>query len=213
MTSLPHQPLTLEAAAVGWAAYDAKDYSAALTFFEPFKDDPVGQHFIGLIYLKDESIKNKRLEGLELLKLAAESNVYFAWLALGNYYSGNDYGQQDIRQAINWYLKGAEHGSSESQTNLGWCYCRLEEFVGATKWLFIAAVLGAEKGQRLLTLVTAAAPGEQYEEGCNQGIDWLETKSRAHDCPSHYDFLNWRAAYKPESLKALHNLDRIRSKP
>jgi hypothetical protein len=41
-------------------------------------------------------------------------------------------------------------------------------------------------------------------------MNWLETKRLAIDCPSYCELLNLLAVYKPESLEALRDLDRIR---
>lgn len=210
--SKSQQPLTLETAAVGWAAFDAKDYSAALAFFEPYKDDPIGQHFIGLIYLEDKRLRHKRSEGVELLKRSAEADTFFAWLALGNYYAREEYGIQDLRQAIIWYAKGAEYGCSRCQTNLGFCYCRLEEFVEASKWLFISAMLGAEQGQYLFNLLSVASTSAQYEEGCQQGMEWLESKLDADGSQIHPELQNWASAYKVRSDSLLSELARIRAR-
>ena len=209
--SKSQQPLTLETAAVGWAAFDAKDYSAALAFFEPYKDDPIGQHFIGLIYLEDKRLRHKRSEGVELLKRSAEADTFFAWLALGNYYADEEGGSQDIKQAFKWYEKGAEYGCSRCQANLGWCCCRLEDFATAAKWLFISAVLGAEKGKDLFNLLFVVATSEQYEEGCHKAMQWLESKLDADGGQIHPELQNWVSAYKGRSDGLLSELARIRA--
>lgn len=202
--------LTLETAEVGWRAFDAKDYSAALAFFEPWRDDRIGQYFIGLIYLNDEKFKDRRDEGVALLKLSAETDFDFAWLALGNYYAAERHGIQDLKQAISWYAKGAEYGCSSCQTNLGWCYCRFEEFVQASKWLFISAVLGAEQGRHLFNLLFVKATSEQYDEGCRQAIEWLERKIDADEGQVHSDLRNWLVRYRESSESVLSELARIR---
>lgn len=204
--------LTLDAAAVGWAAYDAKDYPAALAFFAPYKDDPIGQYFIGAIYLDDKSLQHKRLEGLELLKRSADAGTYFAWLALGRYYA-EEGENQDLRQAIIWYDKGAEYGCSGCQVNLGWCYCRLEEFTLASKWLFISAVLGAEQGQHLFNLLFVKATSEQYEKGCQRGMEWLEAKRVVDESQFHHELRNWLSLDRESSLNMERDLSRIRTEP
>ena len=204
------QPLTLETAAVGWAALDAKDYSTALAFFEPHRSDPIGQYFIGLIFIKDETLRGRKLEGVELLKRSAEADTFFAWLALGNYYADEEGGSQDIKQAFKWYEKGAEYGCSRCQANLGWCCCRLEDFATAAKWLFISAVLGAEKGKDLFNLLFVVATNEQYEDGCQQAMEWLEGRIDADEDRVHYDLRNWMALYRDDSQTVLIEIDRVR---
>ena len=205
------QPLTLETAAVGWAALDAKDYSAALAFFEPYRSDPIGQYFIGLIYIKDETLRDRKLEGVELLKRSAEADTFFAWLALGNYYADEEGGSQDIKQAFKWYEKGAEYGCSRCQANLGWCCCRLEDFATAAKWLFISAVLGAEKGKDLFNLLFVVATSEQYEEGCREGMEWLETKRDVDESRLHPELRQWLSVDREFFLSVERDLFRIRT--
>jgi hypothetical protein len=204
--------LTLATAEIGWRAYDAKDYPAALAFFEPYRNDPIGQHFIGAIYLADKNLRHKRLEGVALLKRAAAADTYFAWPALGKYYA-EEGENQDLRQAIIWYAKGAEYGSSGCQFNLGWCYCRLEEFALASKWLFVSAVLGAEQGRHLFSLLFVKATSEQYEEGCRRGIEWLEAKRVVDESQLHHELRNWLSLDRESSLNMERDLSRIRTEP
>lgn len=205
----PTPALTLAAAAVGWRAFDAKDYTTALAFFEPYRDDPIGQYFIGAIYLDDKSLQGKRLEALDLLKRSAAADTHFAWLALGNYYADEASEDHDFRQAINWYARGAEYGCSSSQVNLGWCYCRLEEFALASKWLFISAVLGAEKGKHLFNLLFVRVTNDEYEEGCHTAIEWLESKLDADHRFIHPHLANWLSEFKDSSETVTDALSRI----
>ena len=131
-------------------------------------------------------------------------------LALGNYYADEEGGSQDIKQAFKWYEKGAEYGCSRCQANLGWCCCRLEDFATAAKWLFISAVLGAEKGKDLFNLLFVVATNEQYEDGCQQAMEWLDGRSDADEDRVHYDLRNWMALYRDDSQAVLIEIDRVR---
>ena len=62
MTAPPRQPLTVEAAAGEWRAFDTWDCPAALAF----KAALIGQHFIGRLWLSDPLA----LYGVENAKMA-----------------------------------------------------------------------------------------------------------------------------------------------
>jgi TPR repeat protein len=167
--------LTLKGSSVGWAAFDAGDYSTALTFFEPWRDDPIGQHFLGLIYLNDPRFLEVRSEGIELLKRSADTNFAFACLALGNYYARGSSGNQDPQLAIYWYTKSAGRGCDRSQFNIGICFCKLEDFVNGTKWLFLSSAAGHIDARKWLVETFKLAPSEQLHEGVLAAYAWLES--------------------------------------
>ena len=205
------QPLTLQTAAIGWAAFDAKDYSAALAFFEPYKENPIAQNFIGLIYLNDESLGDLRAEGIKWLRRSAEANFDFAWLNLGNCYARGIGVEIDLQVAVGWYAKGAEFGSSSCQFNLGLAHCEMEEFAEATKWLHISAMLGSKEGRRFFDFMSVKATKEQYEEGCQNATQWLESKVDADDRQIHYDLRNWLSQHKETSQSVWKDIVRIRA--
>ncbi len=207
--SQTRQRLTLLTAEIGWRAYDAKDYSAALAFFEPYKDDPIAQNFIGLIYLNDESLSDLKAEGIEWLRRSAEADFEFAWLNLGNCYSRGIGTEVDLRVAIGWYAKGADFGSSSCQFNLGLAHCELEEFAEATKWLHISAMLGSEEGRRFFDFMSVKATKEQYEEGFQNATQWLESKLDADDSQIHQDLRNWLSQHKETSETVWKDIVRI----
>ena len=58
---------------------------------------------------------------IEWLKKAAQKGSLEAYLALGQYYNGNN-AAQDYAEAIKWFYKGANKGSDACAVNLGFMY-------------------------------------------------------------------------------------------
>ena len=167
--------LTLMDSRVGWAAIDAGDYATAFTFFEPWKNDPIGQYFLAEIYLKDPKFQKVRSKGIQLLKHSADANFTWAFLALGNYSATRSRGKKDRQHAIYWFKKSAKKGCPISQYNLGLCYCKIEDFVNGTTWLYLSAATGYNDALKWFVETSKVAPYEQFIEGLEAAYAWLES--------------------------------------
>ena len=96
----------------GLAAYDAKDFAAALREFRFLAEqgDAEGQYFLGTMYSGGEGVTQDYKEAVRLYRLAAAQGNPFALLALGNSYAFGQGVTQDYKEAARLYGLAAAQG-------------------------------------------------------------------------------------------------------
>jgi hypothetical protein len=162
----------------GSAAYYAKDYASAICILLPIVHDPVAQCFLGLTYLDDPEQEAMRNTGWENLTASAEAGFEYAWYALANRYLDLEKTPHNLLQASRWFRKGAELGCASSQYSLGWCLCRLEDYLEATKWLCLAVALGNSNALGLCESVAVNMKPGEWEHGRTLALKWLDLKEQ-----------------------------------
>lgn len=105
-----------------------------------------------------------------LLKLAEEGDAE-AQNELGDCYYFGEKIEEDIDQAVIWYMKAASQGNDDAQYSLGWCYENGEGVEKDDSSAFMWYSKSAEQGN----------PGAQNNLGCcyNNGIGVEEDKQKA----------------------------------
>lgn len=157
-------------------AYEAKNFAEALAILLPIASDPAAKCFIGLVYLDDPDQVAMRESGWSNLIGSAEAGYEYAWHVLGNRYLSLEKDTYNLEQASRWFLKAAELGCISSQYALAWCFCNLNHFVAASKWLFITVTLGNADAASLCNSVQINMDPEDYELAKELAIEWLLLK-------------------------------------
>lgn len=159
-------------------AYEAKNFAEALAILLPVASDPAAKCFIGLVYLDDPDQVAMRESGWSNLIDSAEAGYEYAWHVLGNRYLSLEKDTYNLEQASRWLLKSAELGCITSQYSLGWCFCKLENYLEATKWLYLAVALGNRHAASLCESVSVNMTPEDYENGYQLALKWLDLKEQ-----------------------------------
>ena len=159
-------------------AYEAKNFAEALAILLPVASDPAAQCFLGMVYLDDPDRVAMRESGWNNLIASAEAGYEYAWHVLGNRYLNLETNKFNLEQASRWLMKSAELGCITSQYSLGWCLCKLENYIEATKWLFLAVALGNSNAASLCESVSVNMTPEEYEHGYQLALKWLDFKER-----------------------------------
>ena len=169
-------PVTEAKVSAACMAYEAKNFSEALANLLPVASDPSAQCFLGMVYLDDPEQVAMQESGWSYLIASAEAGYEYAWHVLGNRYLRLEKNTYNLEQASRWFLKAAELGCLNSQYSLAWCYCKLNHFVAASKWLFVAVTLGNEDAASLCYSVQINMDPEDYELAKELAIEWLLLK-------------------------------------
>lgn len=105
-------------------SYPMFEYKYGVKFFDfikkdAYKNDPIAQSFLGLLYWNGFIVKNYK-KAIYWWEKAAAQNNDFAQCYLGNAHSkGFDI---DQKKAVYWWEKAAENGNVEAKCNLGIAY-------------------------------------------------------------------------------------------
>src|SRR5271163_4479782 len=108
----------------GVAAYDRGDYSAALlSLQQPAQaGDGLAQYYLGVIYLKGQSVPKNPYLGIQWLSKAASAGVRDAQSYMGAFNRRGDLVPQNYAEAMRWYLLAAKQNHENSQYRIALMY-------------------------------------------------------------------------------------------
>jgi TPR repeat protein len=156
----------------GLAAYERKDFAAALKEWQPLADkgDASAQYNLGLMYAKGEGVGQDFKRAAEWYEKAAQQGVAAAQYNLGVIYTHGQGVPKDLQKASEWYQKAAEQGVDGAANNLGAIYNEddggFRNFGEAEKWYRRAAEKGVASAQFNL--------GVMYDIGQGRPRDYVE---------------------------------------
>ena len=183
-------PAEQEQIARAAAAFESREYAKAVALSIPLMRYPAAKCFLGLVYLDDPLHPGMRSQGWESLIASAQAGFGYAWLALGHrLFTGQDRGNQIVveetrcnsEHARYWLSKGAEHGCAYSQYFLSQCDCRVGNFVGAAKWLSLAATFGHKDAAEICDSNSLDLDSESLDIAQSQALEWLNAKAASSD--------------------------------
>jgi hypothetical protein len=108
----------------GVAAYDAKEYAAALPFLVQAaeKDDPEAQYTLGRMYFNGFGVAQDVDRAHELFQASADQGHPGGQSGMGYLYLTGQAVELDDDEAVRWYRLSAEQGFAAAQANLGYMY-------------------------------------------------------------------------------------------
>ena len=171
-------------------AVESREYAKAVALLVPLAQYPAAQCFLGMAYLDDPLKPSMRSKGWESLIASAQAGFGYAWLTLGNrYLLGQNQRSQivvegtryDLGRARYWLSKGAEHGCAYSQYFLSECDWREGDFVGAAKWLSLAATFGHKDAVEICDSNLLDLDSESLGIAQSQALEWLNAKATSSD--------------------------------
>ena len=183
-------PAEQEQIARAAAAFESREYAKAVALLIPPMRYPAAKCFLGLVYLDDPLQPGMRSQGWESLIAPAQAGFGYAWLALGHrFLTGQDRGSQiaveetrcNFEHARYWLSKGAEHGCAYSQYFLSKCDCREGDFVGAAKWLSLAATFGHKDAAEICDSNSLDLDSATLEIAQKKALEWIDAKAESSD--------------------------------
>ena len=153
-------------------------------------------NLIGLNKIEKQPASDNKL----FSKIDKQNAEVSEWYALGD----NCYSQQNYSDAVNWFLKAAEHGHVEAQFKLGNCYEYgngvPENSEAAARWYRKAAEQGHIEAQYELGLCYYC--GEGVEENDKMFIRWMSKAAEQGDVSAQLHLAcYYRDEGKAESVK------------
>lgn len=138
----------------GVAAYEHRDYAAAVALWQPLADQGLAgaQFWIGELYRMGWGVPPDSAEAARWLRLAAEQGNADAQHRLGSmYYSGIGVPKDQAESAM-WYERAAEQGRSDDLIVLAYLYSNgfgvEQNVVAAYKWASLAATFHPDDARR-----------------------------------------------------------------
>ena len=162
-------PSAAELTEQGVAAYDAEDYSAALSLLVQATErgDPEAQYTLGRMHFDGDGVAKDVDKARDLFQASAEQEHPGGQTGIGFLYSAGQGVELDDEEAVRWYRMAAGQGFPAAQTNLGYMYqtgrgvdASDEE---AARWYRMAADQGHARAQ--------AALGWMYQQGLGVETD------------------------------------------
>lgn len=154
----------------GFAAYENKDYAAAITIFKALAQQGHGNALLTLghmLYL-GEGVEQDRTAAVGLYKLAADKGIPMAQLRIGITFYTGDILPQNYPAAAKYLTLAAEQGNSAAQAMLGSLYFLgegvLKDDVAAYMWMNIAASLGNDEASTNRDLIAKEMTPNQVAE-------------------------------------------------
>ncbi len=132
----------------GKKAYQAGDYTTALTHIAPLAEQGVASAQVKLahMYYRGHGVPQDYKLASKWIEAAATQGLAEAQYALGFMYNVGNGVSQDYKLAIKWYEAAASQGYAEAQANLGVMYAQGKEvsqdYELAVKWTEAAARQG-----------------------------------------------------------------------
>ena len=162
----------VEAVKDGDAAWNAKNYDDALTFYRQAasQNDAAGQNGLGtLYYFGRGGLPQDYGQAMKWFQLAAAQGNPEAQNSIGNIYE-NGYGVPvDYTQAMKWYLLAANQGNASGQANVGALYANGQgvttDYAEAMHWFQLAAAQNDATGQSWIGYLYANGDGVAEDIG------------------------------------------------
>lgn len=127
------------------AAYDAKDYAAALKLLTPLAEqgNTIAQANLAYMVYAGKSTSADAAEAAKWYRRAADNGDAYAQYSLGVMYENGNGVPQDLQEAVKWWRLSARQGYAEAQYNLGAMYYNgrgvAKDYVRAYLWKSLAA--------------------------------------------------------------------------
>jgi len=156
------------------AAYEAGDYEAALSLFEPLAEqgDTSAQYVLGIIHYNGPGVLPDYELAAKWFRLAAESGFAEAQFSLGMMIFSGDI-SQDSNEALNWLGRAAEQGHAGAQFWLSVIYSQ-SDLVQSYKWMYLAAAQEYPEADSELAYLSDQMDSEQIKDAENLVREWLE---------------------------------------
>jgi uncharacterized protein len=138
----------------GQAAFDRKDYAAALQLWQQLatQGNADAQYNLGRMYDRSKGILNDDIQAAKWYRMAADQGNAKAQFVLGQWYQWGNHGlpnfrvAENIGEALRLYRLAANQGNAEAQYFLGNLYDESQgvplDFAEALKWYSLAANQG-----------------------------------------------------------------------
>ena len=106
------------------AAYQAKDYSAALQEFSVLAQtgDPKAEYYMGRFYHYGEGVTVSGAEAAKWYRKAADKGIAGAQYNLGILYDQGNGVKEDAAEAARWFRKAADQNDPQAQFSLAYFY-------------------------------------------------------------------------------------------
>jgi len=179
----------------GLAAYNKRDYAAALKIFRPLANQghASAQNKLGFMFQKGLGLDADLEKAVYWYRKAANQGLTIGQFNLGYMYeNGLGFDSRNYTQAGYWYRKAANQGHASSQFNLGWLYQKgkgvTKDNRKAIKWYRKAANNGHVSAQNNM--------GWMYQNGFgvsrdySQAISWYKKAANKNN-PSAQFNLGW----------------------
>ena len=181
-----------EALSNGKAAFDRKDYVAAMRWNREAAEqgNATAQTYVGYLYEKGLGVPQDFAQALGWYRKAAQQGHAPAQRNIGNLYEQGAGVPQDYAEALRWYLSAAERGNAGAQTNAGYLF---EKGLGVPQ----------DYGEALRWYRKAADQGEAIAQN-NIGVFYDKGHGVAQD---YGEALRWyRMAAERDNVDAQYNL-------
>jgi len=171
-------PATAQDFQKGLAAYERKDYTAALKEWRPLaaKGDARGQTGLGNLYRTGGGVRQSFKESVRWYRKAAAQGLAEAQNHLGDSYNLGDGVSKDYAEAANWYRKAAEQGYATAQSNLGTMYAEGKgvprDYVLAHLWFSLSADKGTMTASHAIDEFAKRLTPAQLAEAQKLAREW-----------------------------------------
>ena len=163
----------------GLAAFQRRDYGAALKEFRPLADrgEALAQFYIGVMYEDGRGVTRNYGEALKWYRKAADQGDALAQYFLGVMYDSGRGLAQDYKEAVKWFLKAAEQGNVSAQYNLGEMYAKgqgvARDDVQSDMWFIIGAKNGYEKARKYRDIVESSLTASDISKARKLAKEWM----------------------------------------
>jgi TPR repeat protein len=180
-----------EALSNGKAAFDRKDYTAALRWSREAADqgNATAQTLVGYLYEKGLGVPPHGEEALNWYRKAAQQGYAPAQRNLGNLYEQGAGVRQDYAEALRWYRLAAEQGNGGAQTNAGYLYEKglgvPRDYAEALRWYRKAAEQGEANAQNNIGVFYDKGYGVAQDYG--EALRWYRLAAEQGNIDAQYN--------------------------
>lgn len=155
----------------GIAAYQAREFEAAVGFWRPLAEqgDPVAQFYMGFLHGEGQGVEKDDTEAVRWFILSGQQGYMPAQYRLGLLYSTGDVVEEDDAEGVKWYRMAAEQGHGDAQLSLAVHYDSgegvPENKEEAYAWATISAAQGNMQANRFKLVLESEIPPEVLSRG------------------------------------------------
>lgn len=162
----------------GLAAYDRKDYAAALKLFQPLakQGNVHAQTNLGAMYANGHGVPQDYAEAMKWYSFAAKQNNPLALFSVGQlHFYGRGVPKNQV-EAMKWWRQAADRGYAFAQFNLGLSYAKgvgvEKDMIEAHKWIALAGTRGHERSAETVSILEKSMKPEQITEAKKRAAAW-----------------------------------------
>lgn len=166
----------------GLAAYDRKDYAAALKLFQPLatKGNLHAQTNLGAMYANGHGVPQDYAEAMKWYGLAAKQGNALALFSVGQLHFYGRGVPKNEAEAMTWWRQAADRGYAFAQFNLGLSYAKGvgvgKDMIEAHKWMNLAGMRGDERAVKTVGILEGSMKPEQIVEAKKRAAAWKAVK-------------------------------------